>query len=136
MASFDSVIEGWVSNVETMLDEILQDIVIDIGIAIVKITPVKTGRLRGNWQLTINSQATSSLNTFDPDGSSTISEIIRRAESLSSGDVAYIANNVLYGTNIEWYGSRKAPNGMVRVVGSPSEFLRVVNEAVARRRFD
>jgi hypothetical protein len=134
MASFDSVIDGWTSNVETMLDNILQDVVIDIGIAIVKITPVKTGRLRGNWQLTINSQATASLTTPDPDGSSTINEIISKAESLTSGDIAYIANNVLYGRDIEYGSSRKAPRGMVRV--TEERFLSLVDAAIARRRFD
>lgn len=134
MASFDSVIDGWTSNVEVMLDEILQDIVIDIGIAVVNITPVKTGRLKGNWQLTINSQATSSLNTFDPDGGDTINEILTKAESLTSGDIAYIANNVLYGRDIEYGSSRKAPNGMVRVTAA--RFLTIVEAAIARRRFD
>lgn len=141
MADFLDTINRWVEETETRVDDILQTIVIKVGESVVRLSPVDTGRFRGNWQLTIDSLAGSSLLRYDQDGQSTINEIASKANSFTAGQVAYIQNHVLYGDDLEWGNyngptakvtdegfSRQAPSGMVRV--TEAEFMNIVNEAV------
>lgn len=141
MANFDDVINQWVENVQTKVDDILQTLVIKVGESLIRMSPVDSGRFRGNWQLGIESGTTSSLNRFDPDGTSTLQELASKANSFTAGQIAYIQNHVLYGYDLE-YGtyngptqkvtdegfSRQAPHGMVRV--TETRFMELVNEAI------
>lgn len=141
MADFMDVINEWVEHTETVMDDILQTIVFKVGESVVRLSPVDTGRFRGNWQLSIDSTANSSLVRYDKDGQSTINEIASRANSFTAGQVAYIQNHVLYGNDLE-YGlyngptskvtdegfSRQAPSGMVRI--TEMQFDSIVAEAV------
>jgi hypothetical protein len=141
MADFMSVIEGWQADTEERVDSILQKTTIMIGESLVMLTPVDTGRLRGNWQLTIDRTSNNSLIRYDQDGQSTINDIATDAKTFTAGQMAYIQNHVLYGNDIEWglYNgptakvtdegfSRQAPQGIVRI--TEMEFLRIVNDAV------
>ena len=141
MANFIDTINDWIEETEVRIDNVLQAIVIKVGESVVRLSPVDTGLFRGNWQLTIDSTATSSLLRYDQDGQSTIDSIASVAKSFTAGQVAYIQNHVLYGEDLE-YGlyngptakvtddgfSRQAPAGMVRV--TEAQFLNIVNEAV------
>lgn len=141
MADFMDVINEWVEHTETVMDDILQTIVFKVGESVVRLSPVDSGRFRGNWQLSIDSTAGSSLVRYDKDGQSTINEIASRANSFTAGQVAYIQNHVLYGNDLE-YGlyngptskvtdegfSRQAPSGMVRI--TEMQFDSIVAEAV------
>lgn len=141
MADFMDVINEWVEHTETVMDDILQTIVFKVGESVVRLSPVDSGRFRGNWQLSIDSTANSSLVRYDKDGQSTINEIASRANSFTAGQVAYIQNHVLYGNDLE-YGlyngptskvtdegfSRQAPSGMVRI--TEMQFDSIVAEAV------
>lgn len=76
---------------------------------IIQMTPVDTGRARGNWQCTIGSPFVGE----DASGSVMKAQIVipRRA-----GSVVYLTNNVPYIGKLEYDGhSRQAPAGMVRV---------------------
>ena len=76
---------------------------------IIQMTPVDTGRARGNWQCTIGAPFVGE----DDSGSvmKANSVIPRRA-----GNVVYLTNNVPYIGKLEYDGhSRQAPAGMVRV---------------------
>jgi hypothetical protein len=124
MASFNLTIDTWVNDVTKSMENIFKEIVIDLGESLVTMTPVLTGRLRGNWIMTINSPATNSLIRYDTDGGTTIADIIDGAMSLSLGDVAYIVNNLTYSELIEDGGSQfKAPEGMLIATADKFEFL-------------
>lgn len=141
MAEFMDVINEWIEETEVRIDDVLQTIVIKVGESVVRLSPVDTGRFRGNWHMTIDSASSASLIRYDQDGQSTIDSIASATNSFTAGQVAYIQNNVLYGTDLE-YGnyhgptakvtdegfSRQAPHGMVRV--TEAQFLNIVNEAV------
>ncbi|URA07002.1 virion structural protein [Xanthomonas phage Elanor] len=76
-------------------------------------TPVDTGRLRGNWQTTINSPATAAIGRNDPSGGAAMAEAVANLGSLV--DVVWFSNNLPYVQTIEYDGhSRQAPEGMVR----------------------
>jgi hypothetical protein len=77
-------------------------------------TPVDTGRARANWQTSIGSPKSSTLEATDKIGSNTIAggqSDIKNAP----GNVFWITNNLPYIYRLEFDGwSKQAPRGMVR----------------------
>jgi hypothetical protein len=77
---------------------------------IIQMTPVDTGRARGNWQCTIGAPFTGEDDTGD---------VLKMQNTLPrrAGSVVYLTNNVPYIRKLEYIPgySRQAPAGMVRV---------------------
>lgn len=128
MAEFLDIINEWVEETESKIDDVLQTIVIKIGESVVTLSPVDTGLFRGNWQLSIDDGATASRLRYDQEGSETLAEIAKKSNSFTAGQVAYIQNHVLYGYDLEYGSSRQAPDGVVRITAV--QFNRIVEEAV------
>jgi hypothetical protein len=82
--------------------------------AIIKLTPVDTGRLRGNWQASVNSSLKSVVSTTDKGGSSTITRAKSAVNKFALKDVIYFTNNLPYAEVIENGSAGRRPNGMVR----------------------
>ena len=83
---------------------------------VVNNTPVDTGRLRGNWQATVDAPATGTIERDDKSGQATI-QAAMPAIKQKTGRVFWLSNNLPYARRIEYEGhsSIKAPAGMVRV---------------------
>lgn len=128
MANFIDAINGWIEATETRIDDVLQTIVMKIGESVVTLSPVDTGRFKGNWQLTIDERASSSLLRYDQDGHTTLSAMASKVNSFTAGQVAYIQNMVLYGYDLEYGYSKQAPDGMVRI--TEMQFMRIVEDAI------
>tara|TARA_R110000772_G_scaffold170373_3_gene282274 strand:- start:3410 stop:3799 length:390 start_codon:yes stop_codon:yes gene_type:complete len=91
---------------------------------IIKRTPVKTGRLRGNWQTDINQP---SVGTLDRNSSTpAISEAVSKVNKATLDDSIFLVNNLPYANAIENGSSAQAPEGMVAV--SIAEFQREVDK--------
>lgn len=74
------------------------------------------GRLRGNWQATLDTPAATELDIIDAGGGLTINN----AQAAIAGAVGdrkiYLTNNLPYASRIEFGAhSKQAPSGMVRV---------------------
>lgn len=82
---------------------------------VIQRTPVDTGRLKGNWQTTVNAPATTTIMRDDPSGGKATMEVISNGGGW--GSVTYLTNNLPYAHRIEFDGwsHTKAPAGMVRV---------------------
>jgi len=130
--SFERDIQLFSSALTKAMDNVFKDVVIQVGDKVIGFSPVLTGRFKGNWQMTIGNPANSSLNTFDPSGSSTLAAIVADSQNLSAGQVAYIVNNLTYGYEIESVGwhSGKAPYMPVR---QTETFFRDIVEEAARK---
>jgi hypothetical protein len=83
---------------------------------VVNKTPVDTGRLRGNWQATIDVPAMGTIEREDKAGQATIQAAMPAIKQMT-GRVFWLSNNLPYARRIEYEGhsSIKAPAGMVRV---------------------
>lgn len=127
MSNFASDVHDWGENVKKALTQIFQEVVIGIGDSVIYLTAVKTGRLRGNWQLTVDKDSDFSLINYDRDGGRTFNELVSGSSTLTAGQVAYITNNIVYGPQIEYNGVQN-PQGMVRV--TQERFLYLLNQAV------
>lgn len=87
-------------------------------------TPVKSGRLRGNWQTQINSAPDSMLDVEDKTGSGVINEAFKKMAKVKLGDSIFFINNLPYALPIEDGSSLQAPAGMVKV--TVAEFKAIV----------
>jgi serine protease inhibitor len=132
MDNFLDTINGWIEETESRIDETLQTIVLKIGETVVTLSPVDTGRFKGNWQLGIDQTTSESLIRYDQEGFATLSEMAQKVNSFTAGQIAYIQNHVLYGYDLEYGSSKQAPDGVVRITAQ--RFTRIVNEAVALHR--
>lgn len=73
---------------------------------VVYMTPVKTGRLRGNWQVggdsdvTVNQDA--SLIAYDKQGGVTILRGLSALDRVATGETVYVFNNIEYSGEINF----------------------------------
>lgn len=133
MDGFVQALKNFATETSSTLDYISKEVVIDIGVRVIRITPVKTGRLKGNWQMTVGAPSNKSLVRYDPTGVETIDDLKSKVNMFSAGEVAYIVNNLTYARYIEEGGSRKLPpSGMVGTTAA--EFLQIVEDVIRRRK--
>jgi hypothetical protein len=90
-------------------------------------TPVKSGRLRGNWQSRLNKPASGTLEVNDATGSKAISEAGETVARAKLGDSIFLVNNLPYAQGIEDGNSQQAPSGMVKV--TVAEFQTIMKRA-------
>lgn len=84
--------------------------------SVIKDTPVDTGRLRANWQLTEGTPAVGEVQTLDTSGGPTIAKLKAPIEASTGDTELFLTNNLPYASRIEFEGwsHTKAPEGMVR----------------------
>ncbi|MBV1814523.1 HK97 gp10 family phage protein [Pseudomonas viridiflava] len=126
--SFAESLAAFAENTKAVIDEVFRSVVIEIGTSVVILSPVDTGRFKGNWQLTIDQPSLQSLDRYDKAGHETIAELVAQANQLEAGQVAYIVNNLVYGIPLEYGHSDQAPAGMVQI--TLARFQQIVEEAI------
>ncbi len=110
---FESQLRGFGIKALDKVDKVRRASVLELFKLVIMATPVDTGRLRGNWQTTINSPAGAAITRDDPSGAAALAEAMANLGSLA--DVVWFSNNLPYAERIEYEGwSRQAPEGMVR----------------------
>lgn len=82
--------------------------------AIVKDTPVDTGRLRGNWDTTLNQESSFRNEAIkDPSGAVAISKSSTALSKYKPGDEIYLTNNLEYAVVIEDGDDKRRGHHMV-----------------------
>lgn len=114
--SFEAEYDRATNIVINANEKVIRAAALELFKAIIVPTPVKTGRLRGNWQASINSPRTSEL--ADVDSSETGGPTILKGEEATRGysikDTIYFTNNLPYAEVIEFGGLNRRPFAMVR----------------------
>lgn len=82
------------------------------------------GRLRGNWQVSLNSAADGEVNRKDKGGGSTIGKGSAVIAGHRGDGSIFISNNLPYAQAVEDGHSKQAPAGMVKV--TVAQFQRIV----------
>lgn len=129
-SSFSQGLQNYRDRTVQQLEAIFHQVVIDIGTSLIVLSPVDTGRFKGNWQVTVGSPANHSLNVYDKVGHETIARITADVAQLTLGQTAYISNQLIYGVPLEYGHSQQAPNGFVRI--TLAMFDQIVKEAVLK----
>jgi len=88
------------------------------------------GRLRGNWQASIDKPATGILSKEDKNGNATIGKMSAIVESHKDDGILWLTNNLPYAMRVEYGWSTQAPSGMVRV--TIAAFESAINKAIQR----
>ena len=102
-----------VNRVNNRMDTVIRNSTIELFGRVVKMTPVDTGRAKGNWQCTVGSPATDEIDRLDKSGSTVMAEVKQNVPK--AGNVVWLANNVPYIRALEYGHSKQAPEGMVRI---------------------
>lgn len=119
---FNESVEAWINAVENGLDDVIEIFGGKVQEALVKASPVDTGRFRGNWQITANRPPLYALNNYDRDGADTIAEGKRALYAIMRGGGAvrsiYFSNMLIYANALEYGHSKQAPAGVVGIVAA------------------
>lgn len=100
---------------ERKITKVYRIVVMETAKDIIMDTPVDEGRLRGNWQMGVNSQPSGQLEIFDKTGMVTIGHITAILAPVQHYQKLVFCNNLPYAIPIEYgHSRRKAPQGMVR----------------------
>lgn len=126
--SFALSLAEFAEQAKEAIDSSLREIVIEIGASVIRMSPVDTGRFRGNWQFSIGAPEHGQLDRLDKNGSAATAELVNGAIQFKAGETAYIVNNLPYAIPLEYGHSDQAPGGMVRI--TLERFQRIVLEAV------
>ena len=113
--SFESDVAKWVKKAKEEPHKVMTAAYLQLATAIIIRTPVDTGRARANWNAEINSIDTSTTEQTDKSGAGSKREAASVSTRAQPGDVLYLTNNLPYIKNLEYGGSKQAPQGMVRV---------------------
>lgn len=106
-------------------EAIARKIALELQAKVIAKSPVDTGRLRGNWNVSLNLTDTVEYSS-DRSGSMAIARGIAELFSFKAGDSIYITNNLPYVAKLEFglYGdgaktiggfSTQAPQGFIRI---------------------
>lgn len=95
-------------------DEHRKAVTIKLFGAVIKDTPVKTGRLRGNWQTNEGSPKQGELERLDKTGSEAINEAVSTVDQTDQDSVVHLTNNLPYSIPVENQTAMLAKN-MARI---------------------
>lgn len=126
--SFAESLAAFAEQTKEAIDDVFREVVIEIGTSVIRLSPVDTGRFKGNWQFTVGTPSNQSIDTFDKAGQETIATLVAEVSKLEAGQVAYIVNNLVYGVPLEYGHSDQAPAGMVQI--TLARFQQIVEEAI------
>ena len=119
---FNESVDAWINAVENGLEDVIEIFGGKVQEALVKASPVDTGRFRGNWQITANKPPLYALNNYDRDGADTIAEGKRALYAIMRGGGAvrsiYFSNMLIYANALEYGHSKQAPAGVVGIVAA------------------
>ena len=113
--SFASDVSKWTAKTEAKIETAIRKIALDVFSEVILMTPVDTGRARGNWQVSIGTIPGGTLELDDKAGTATIGKVQAETLGLKAGQTIYLVNNLEYISALEFGHSKQAPAGMVRL---------------------
>lgn len=113
MSSFGAQLRRFSDKTKAKMDMAVRKIVLDVFSNVIHMSPVDTGRFRGNWLPAIGSAPTGTVETLDPSGNIVIAKVQGVVGEIKAGDVIYMVNNLPYAKRLEEGYSGQAPAGMV-----------------------
>lgn len=115
--SFSDDIRAFQRKTNLSMDVIVRKVVIDMTVALTRMSPVDTGRFRGNWMFGEGSPNTATIEAVDKDGSTTVARVTAAVGSVQAGGIVYITNSLPYARRLEYGWSKQAPSppGIVRL---------------------
>ena len=128
MATFSVPIAALAEKMQIDVETIARKVTLDIFSAVVKRSPVDTGRFKGNWNASYGAPDYTVSQHIDKTPLLSAGPRIQRAAlALPVGGVTFLSNGLPYAKRLEDGWSKQAPGGMVKL--AQVEFSRFVEKA-------
>ena len=135
--NFDNQVAAFAKKANTSIDKTMRGVSIKLFSAIIKSSPVDSGRFRANWMASGSSPATGTNTNTDKSGASSTAAVVSYVTGARMSSEFTLSNNLPYAHKLEYGGyssgpntvggfSRQAPSGMVRV--NADRFQRILDE--------
>lgn len=132
MSKFTLDIQAFVAKAKKNPETVTRSVSLKLFSAIIKASPVDTGRFRGNWQTTGVTPATGLIAGVDPTGGKAVNSAATFITNAPGWDTFTLTNNLPYAERLEYGWSKQAPTGIVRV--NVIRFQQLINEEAAKVR--
>lgn len=127
--SFTGDLERFSAETLAKLELATKKIALDVFANVINMSPVDTGRFKGNWQTAVGAPVSGTIEALDPSGAVVTAKVAGVVETLEVGDVIYMVNNLPYAERLEEGYSGQAPSGMVRL--TVQRFQPIANKVIA-----
>lgn len=132
MSKFTLDIQAFVAKAKKNPEIVMRQVSMKLFSAIIKASPVDTGRFRGNWQTTGVTPATGLIAGVDPTGNKAVNSAATFITNAPGWGTFTLTNNLPYAERLEYGWSKQAPTGMVRI--NVVRFQQLINEEAAKVR--
>ena len=132
MSKFTLDIQAFVAKAKKNPETVMRSVSLKLFSAIIKASPVDTGRFRGNWQTTGVTPATGLIEGVDPTGNKAVNSAATFITNAPGWDTFTLTNNLPYAERLEYGWSKQAPTGIVRI--NVIRFQQLINEEAAKVR--
>lgn len=130
--SFTLDVKAFCEKAKKNPETVMRSVTLKLFSAIIKASPVDTGRFRGNWQTTGVTPATGLIAGVDPTGNKAVNSAATFITNAPGWDTFTLTNNLPYAERLEYGWSKQAPTGIVRV--NVIRFRQLINEEAAKVR--
>lgn len=130
MGKFTLDVKSFCEKAKKNPETVMRNVSIKLFSAIIKASPVDTGRFRMNWQTSGAVPSEGIITMVDPTGAKATG---RAAQYITSSEGWYtftLTNNLPYAQRLEYGWSKQAPVGMVRA--NVLRFQQLLNEEAAK----
>lgn len=144
MSDFALDVSRWVAKAKMAPEKVVRSVTIKLWSAVIKGSPVKSGRFRGNWFASGSTPSSEVSQAMDKAGGATINNATQVVVGIADWTNMTLTNNLPYANVIEFGGypgdgpntvggfSKQAPSGVVRV--NVARFQQLINEEAAKQR--
>lgn len=122
--AFDLALKAEIEDAPEMTAKVQRALALEALRGVVLMTPVDTGRARGNWQVTHDTPASGELDVEDKGGRATIAKGAAEVARIRPYEFTWLANNLPYIESLEKGSSKQAPLGMVGVTAARLSMIR------------
>ena len=124
--SFALDVSKFVEKAKKNPEKVMRQVSIKLFSAIIKASPVDTGRFRMNWMASGGNPALGVTDATDKSGNIAIGNATGFVLKAADWREFTLTNNLPYAQRLEYGWSRQAPQGMVRT--NVSRFQQLINE--------
>lgn len=113
--SFNLAIDKRISAVPKRVEMLHRGVAMEALRRVVLMSPVDTGRFRGNWQASVDTPKAGELDATDKQGGATIAAGAVVVATIRPYSTSWFVNNLPYAIALERGSSTQAPHGVLAV---------------------
>lgn len=113
--SFQTDLAKLIQRAGDRADDVVRASVLRMGKSVVMMSPVDSGRFKGNWVYGAEKVNTDTSNAPDKSGNSSVTRLVTGVAAWKAGETMYLTNALPYAKRLEYGWSNQSPGGMVRL---------------------